>query len=187
MTDDATPWEPPVAGTDAEHLVGSLDRLRWTFRWKVGGLNADALNLRIGASALTLGGLLKHLTEVEATKFTWAIDGSDPGPPWNAIDYAVDEERNFAFTSAADDSPEELYANYDAAVAQARERITAALDTGGLDQAVHLGQMWGIDLSLRRLLHDVVEEYARHTGHADLLREAVDGLVGEDPPEGWRP
>ena len=44
-----------------------------------------------------------------------------------------------------------------------------------------------LDASLRRLLCDLIEEYGRHTGHADLLREAVDGVVGEDPPEGWRP
>ena len=45
----------------------------------------------------------------------------------------------------------------------------------------------GRQASLRRLLCDLIEEYGRHTGHADLLREAVDGLVGEDPPAGWRP
>ena len=47
------------------------------------------------------------------------------------------------------------------------------------------GQDDGQHASLRRLVFDLVEEYGRHTGHADLLREAVDGVVGEDPPAGW--
>ncbi|MCG6568385.1 DUF664 domain-containing protein [Tessaracoccus sp. ZS01] len=185
--EDLTPWEPPLAGTDVEQLLGSLDRMRWTFRWKVDGLDSAALNTRIGASILTLGGLIKHLTQVEATKFTWAIDGSHPGEPWASLDLSSEDERNWPFTSAADDSPEELYANYDAAVARSRQKIADLLLDGDLDQTVHLGRVWGVEMTLRRMLHDLVEEYSRHTGHADLLREAVDGVVGEDPPEGWRP
>ena len=63
MTD--TPWEPPLAGTEAEHLTGALDRLRITFRWKADDLDAAGLQARIGASELTLGGLLKHLALCE--------------------------------------------------------------------------------------------------------------------------
>jgi len=69
--------------------------------------------------------------------------------------------------------------------AQAREIYQAAVADGGLDQVVHVGDD-GRHASLRRLLFDLVEEYGRHTGHTDLLREAVDGRVGEDPPAGWR-
>ena len=58
---------------------------------------------------------------------------------------------------------------------------------GGLDQSVHWASPDGHHASLRRLVLDLIEEYARHTGHADLIREAVDGRVGEDPPAGWRP
>lgn len=61
----------------------------------------------------------------------------------------------------------------------------AAAADGGLDQLVHVSGSDGRHTSLRRLLCDLIEEYGRHTGHADLLREAVDGLVGEDPPAGW--
>ena len=57
---------------------------------------------------------------------------------------------------------------------------------GGLDQLVHVAWPDGRHASLRRLVFDLVEEYGRHTGHADLLREAVDGLVGEDPPNDWQ-
>ncbi len=80
-----------------------------------------------------------------------------------------------------------MYALYDSAVERARARFAAALDRGGLDQDVHSSAPNGQHANLRRLLFDKLEEYARHTGHADLLREAVDGRVGEDPPNDWRP
>jgi hypothetical protein len=83
--------------------------------------------------------------------------------------------------------PEELYALYDGAVDRARKRYADALARGGLDQPVHASTDAGEHASLRRLLCDLLEEYGRHTGHADLLREAVDGVTGEDPPAGWRP
>lgn len=181
MNDTLTPWEPPLSGSADEHLVAALDRLRWTFRWKADGLDAAGLSARVGASSLTIGGLLKHLTHVEATKFTGDLDGGHPGEPWASVD---DE---WAFTSAADDAPEALYAGYDAAVARSRAIVADAVAAGRLDEPIALGRRYGVTVSLRRLLSDLVEEYGRHTGHADLLREAVDGLVGEDPPEGWRP
>ncbi len=54
MTNSDRPWEPPLAGTEAEHLVGALDRLRTTFRWKAGDLDLAGLQARIGASSLSL-------------------------------------------------------------------------------------------------------------------------------------
>jgi hypothetical protein len=72
-------------------------------------------------------------------------------------------------------------------VERSRSRLAAALDGAGLDQPVHLSEQDGRHASLRRLLCDLIEEYGRHTGHADLLREAVDGRTGEDPPAGWQP
>jgi hypothetical protein len=65
MTNGDTPWEPPLAGTEAEHLVGALDRLRTTFRWKADDLDAAGLQTRVGVSSLTLGALLKHLALME--------------------------------------------------------------------------------------------------------------------------
>ena len=178
-------WEPPVAGSEAEHLVGALERLRATFRWKADGLDAAGLRSRIGASSLTLGGLLKHLAWVEEHSFTRKLTGAPMGEPWRSVDWDADPD--WEFTSAAADPPEQLYALWDGAVARSRERLAAALADGGPDQLVHLAWPDGRRLSLRRLLCDLIEEYGRHTGHADLLREAVDGRVGEDPPAGWRP
>lgn len=185
MTDSDPWWEPPLAGTEAEHLVGALERLRATFRWKADDLDADGLRTRVGASSLTLGGLLKHLALVEDEMSGRKLDGTPPGPPWDAADR--DAHPGWEFTSAADDTPKALYDLYDAGVERSRARLGAALAAGGLDQPVHAADPDGRHASLRRLVCDLIEEYGRHTGHADLLREAVDGRVGEDPPAGWRP
>ena len=89
--------------------------------------------------------------------------------------------------SAGNDTPEQLYEFWDSAVERSRAKLDAALADGGPDQLIHISSPDGTHASLRRLLCDLIEEYGRHTGHADLLREAVDGLVGEDPPAGWHP
>jgi len=185
MSDSDYWWEPPLAGTEAEHLTGALDRLRTTFRWKADGLDAAGLRTRIGASSLTLGGLLKHLARAEDEMFGTKLSGAPIGPPWDSAPWDADPD--WDFNSAANDTPEQLYALWDSTIERSRARLDAALAEGGLDQLVHLSWPGGRRLSLRRLVCDLIEEYGRHTGHADLLREAVDGLVGEDPPAGWRP
>jgi len=184
VTDSARPWEPPLAGTEEDHLLGALERLRTTFRWKADGLDAAGLQVRMGASSLTLGALLKHLAVVEDFTFTDKLRGESIGEPWESIWRGG---LDWPFTSAAEDPPERLYRLWEDAVARSRTRLAAALADGGLDQPVHVTSDDGRHASLRRLVCDLVEEYGRHTGHADLLREAVDGLVGEDPPAGWRP
>jgi uncharacterized protein DUF664 len=184
VTYEAAPWEPPLAGTEIEHLVGALDRLRTTFRWKADDLDAAGLQTRIGASSLTVGGLLKHLAWAEDLMFTRKLTGEPLGAPWDAFDWQGEED--WEFNSAAKDTPEQLYAFWDGAVERSRARLAAALANGGLDQPAYLTWPDGRHASLRRLVCDLIEEYGRHTGHADLLREAVDGRVGEDPPPGWR-
>jgi hypothetical protein len=174
-------WEPPLAGTEAEHLLGALDRLRTTFRWKADDLDTAGLAVRVGASSLTLGGLLKHLAAVEDDVSARRLSGEPMGAPWGELD---DWETTL---DAPGMSPDDLYALWDGAVERSRARFAAALDRGGPDQLVHLAWPDGRHASLRRLICDLVEEYGRHTGHADLLREAVDGRVGEDPTPGWRP
>jgi hypothetical protein len=180
-------WEPPYDGSEAEHLAGALDRLRHTFRWKVDGLDAAGLAARLPSSSLSLGGLLKHLAANEDYAFRTKIDGREANtePPW--ADNGWDQSDDWEFESAAQDSPETLYALWDGAVARSRTRLTELLAAAGLDQAVALGERVGHRVSLRRVLFDLVEEYGRHTGHADLLREALDGRTGEDPPAQWRP
>ena len=134
MSNDDYPWEPPLAGTDAEQLIGSLDRLRTTFRWKADGLDAAGLRTTIGASTLTLGGLLKHLAAVEDLYSTTKLRGEPIGEPWESAGH--DGTNDWEFRTAADDGPEQLYALWDGAVERARERYRAALADGGLDQLV---------------------------------------------------
>ena len=115
--------------------------------------------------------------------FTTKLSGAPIGAPWDATDW--DGSNDWEFTSAAQDTPDQLYALWDGAVERSHARLGAALADGGLDQLVHASSPDGRHASLRRLVCDLIEEYGRHTGHADLLREAVDGLVGEDPPAKW--
>ena len=182
---EETPWEPPLSGTEVEHVVGALDRLRWTFRYKADDLDAAGLATRLGVSSLTLGGLLKHLAAQEDFNFGVKMDGAQMPDAWAGNGW--DDDPDWEFSSAAEDSPEALYAGYDAAVERSRTRVAARLASGGLDQQIALAEQMGQPVSMRRLLVDMIEEYGRHTGQADLLREAVDGRVGEDPPPGWRP
>ena len=175
------PWEPPLAGTELQHLLASLDRLRATFWWKARDLDAAGLAFRFPSSALSLGRLLKHLARAEDHMFTQKLWGEPVSEPWRSAPWNDDEE--WDFTSADADTPEQLYALWAATIARSRAAVQRALADGGLDHQAHLG--WGGQhASLRRLLFDLVEEYGRHTGHADLLREAVDGVAGEDPPSG---
>ena len=183
---DHPPWEPPFAGTEVEHLLGSLDRLRATFRWKAEGLDADQMKTRIPSSSLTVGSLLKHLAVQEDYASAVKVAGGRMPPVWD--DHGWDDDVDWELTSAAQDPPSLLYALYDAAVERSRSVIRAAIDDRGLagDSGVTLDDGSG-RASIRRVLFDLLEEYGRHTGHLDLLREAVDGRVGEDPPSDWRP
>jgi hypothetical protein len=168
-----------MAGTEVEHLLASLERLRATFAWKVRGLDAAGLSYRLPSSALSLGRLLKHLSRAEDEMFTRKLWGEPVSEPWRSAPW--DDDPDWDFTSADDDSPEELYAMWTTTIIRSRASVQRALVEGGLDLETHLG--WGDNhVSLRRLLFDLIEEYGRHTGHADLLRESVDGLTGEDPP-----
>ncbi len=185
MTWTPPPWEPPLSGTEVEHLLGSLTRLRTTFRWKAGHLDAAGLALRLPPSALTLGGLLLHLALVEDHTTGLKLRGEELVEPWRTLGH--DGSQGWEFGHAAELAPERLYALYDDAVVRADARVAQALAEGGLDADAAVEGDVGRHASVRRVLFDLLEEYGRHTGHADLLREAVDGVVGEDPPEDWAP
>jgi uncharacterized damage-inducible protein DinB len=169
--------EPPYAGDEAATLLGFLDFQRATLAWKCAGLDAEGLRATVAASSLTLGGLLKHLALVEDHWFSCWLHDRDQAPPWNDVDW--DADRDWEFRTAADDSPERLLALWQDAVARSRELVDEALASGGLGQlAKHVGRD-GEQPSLRWILCHMVEEYARHNGHADLIRESVDGATGE--------
>ncbi|MEU3465979.1 DUF664 domain-containing protein [Streptomyces sp. NPDC006733] len=172
--------EPPLAGTEIDTLLGSLERLRRTFEWKCGGLDAAGLRATVGASSMTLGGLLKHLALVEDDVLSQKLLGNRPAAPWRAVDWDADPD--WEWRTAAADTPEHLLALWQDAVATSRAGVRQALAEGGPGHLAAVVRPDGGSPSLRRLLVDLIEEYARHVGHADVLRESVDGLVGEDAP-----
>jgi hypothetical protein len=172
--------EPPIAGDEAATLLGSLERQRATFAWKCGGVDGAGSRATLAPSSMTLGGLLKHLALVEDDYFSRRLLGRGIGPPWDTVDWEADPD--WEWHSADDDTPEELLALWRGAVTRSRAAVAEVLTDGGLGQLARRARPGGDAPSLRRILVDLIEEYARHTGHADLIRESVDGLVGEDPP-----
>ena len=166
MTDDTiletTIREPSMTAGEAEMLLFALERSRAQIAWKCGGL-------------------VKHLALVEDWTAARKLHGQSPGAPWDAADF--ESEPDWEWRTGAGDPPEELYALWRAAVARSRAAIAEVLADGGLDQPSRLTTDAGESPNVRRILVDLHDEYARHVGHADLLREAVDGLVGEDPPQ----
>ena len=141
--------------------------------WKCAEVDAAGLRATIAASSMTLGGLLKHMAYVESDWFSRWLHGRDREPPWDAADWRADPD--WDWHSAAQDSPEQLRALWEDAVA----RVAEALAGGGLEQLARRTWPTGEAPSLRWILVHLIEEYARHNGHADLLREALDGLTGE--------
>jgi uncharacterized damage-inducible protein DinB len=154
--------EPPAAAGETATLLGFLEFLRATLAWKCAGLDAAGLRATVAASSMTLGGMLKHLAYVEDDWFT--RDLADPDWDWH---------------SAANDTPEQLRALWQEAMARSRAVVTEALAGGGLSQLARRPWPDGQAPSLRWILVHMIEEYARHNGHADLIRESVDGLTGE--------
>jgi uncharacterized damage-inducible protein DinB len=169
--------EPPLTGDELETLVGFLDFQRATLAWKCRGMDAAGLRATVGVSTMTLGGLLKHMALVERHWFSRSLFGRDELPPWNAVDWDADPD--WEWRTAADDSPAELFALWDGAVEESRTLVADAISGGGLDQMAQRKWADGEAPSLRWILVHMIEEYARHNGHADLLRESVDGSTGE--------
>jgi hypothetical protein len=172
---------PSAAGDEAAVLLGFLERQRATFAWKCGGLDAAGLRVTLGTSPMTLGGMLKHLARFEDDMTSEWLLGQGQLPPWDAVDWK--SEGDWDWRTAAEDMPGELYACWQAAVTRSRSLIDEALVKRGVEHpALGLIDADGKGPSLRHILLNMIEEYARHNGHADLIRESVDGLVGHDPP-----
>lgn len=175
--DDHGRPEPPLTGDETATLLGFLDYQRATLAWKCAGLDAADLRSTVGASSMTLGGLLKHLAYVEDDWFSRWLHGADRQLPWDTVDWHTDPD--WDWHSAAEDTPEQLLTLWQNAVARSRSLVTEALADGDLGRPATRTWPDGRAPSLRWILCHMIEEYARHNGHADLLRESVDGLTGE--------
>lgn len=170
--------EPPVAGGEVATMLGSLERQRATFAWKCAGVDERGLQATVGASSLTLGGLLLHLAMVEDLYFSARLGGTDLHDLWPDADL---DDPDWEWQAFSRHAPDELLGLWQEAVRRSRTVLDDLLDGGDLDQLARYGR-WEEAPSVRRVLADLIEEYARHVGHADLIREAVDGSTGEDPP-----
>ena len=168
--------EPPSDAGEADTLLGFLDYQRATLAWKCAGLDAAGLGVTVAVSTMTLGGILKHLAYVEDHWFSTWLHGNDPQPPWNTVDWNTDPD--WDWHSAADDTPEQLRTFWQDAVARSRTLVAVALAEGGLEQLGRRTGAWRAP-NLRWIVVHMIEEYARHNGHADLIRESVDGSTGE--------
>lgn len=173
MSQPATRTDPPTHGGERELLIAFLDYHRATLRQKAGGLDAAQLGATLAPSDMTLGGMVKHLALVENSWLRERFTGEGLSAPWDTADWDADVD--WDWHSAADDTPDEIWALYDRMVADADAAIAGAeLDdlSAGTSRA-------GEHFSLRWILLHLIEEYARHNGHADLIRQAIDGSVGE--------
>ena len=126
---------------------------------------------------MTLGGLLKHMAWVEDYWFGVRLHAHAPAEVWRDVDWKANWD--WEWQSAADDSPDELRTLWQDTVARCRALTAEALADGGLDTLSAKPLANGVTPSLRWILMHMIEEYARHNGHADLLRESVDGQTGE--------
>ena len=168
---------PPVDAGEAETLVGFLEYQRATFAWKSDGLGQDDLRRSVAASTMTLGGMLKHLALVEDWWCSQWLAGNEPASFFSVEELEADP--GWEWRTAADDAPDSLRQTWRDAVARSRVLVSEALAQEGPDRvAVRRGKD-GWTPNLRWILCHLIEEYARHNGHADLIREAIDGSTGE--------
>jgi uncharacterized damage-inducible protein DinB len=168
---------PPETADELVTLLGFLDFQRATFAWKTAELDAEGFAVTIAVSSMTLGGMMKHLALVEDYWFTQWLMGVEPSPPWNLVDWKQDSD--WEWHSASDDSPEELRSLWQENVERSRDNLAEFLARASLDQPARKVSSSEPSPSARWILSHMIEEYARHNGHADLLREAIDGETGE--------
>ncbi|MDG4821424.1 DinB family protein [Asanoa sp. WMMD1127] len=170
MTDLQDPRIGPRATADEREMLRTfLDYHRATLAWKCAGLGDDDLRRRsMPPSTLTLLGLVRHMAEVERAWFRRVIAGEDIPLVWSP-----DGDFQVAY-DASHSTRSEAFAAWEAEVARSREieQAAASLDVTGYSKS------WQEDVSLRMVMLHMIHEYARHNGHADFLREGIDGVTG---------
>jgi uncharacterized damage-inducible protein DinB len=181
MSSEAEQSDASARRGEAESVLAVLERNRRTFAWKTSGLGGAGLRATTAASAMTLGGLVKHVALVEADWLAVKLAGQGYGPPWDAVDFDADPD--WEWRTGAQDAPEDVYAVWRDAVERSRALVAEVIRERGLDGPASFTWPDGRTPTVRDMLLDMIEEYARHTGHADILREAVDGRVGEGAPK----
>jgi uncharacterized damage-inducible protein DinB len=179
MVDEYGRPEPPYAAGEVATLLGFLDCQRARLERKCQGLSDEQLRGALRPSPVTLGGLLKHLACVEDSWFTETVAGEPLPEPWASVDFEADPE--WDWRTAASGSGEYLRALWTERVDRSRAVVQAQLSKGEEVALSETHAAWGREdpVSLRWVLVHMIEEYARHLGHADLIRESIDGQTGD--------
>lgn len=179
--DDQGRPEPPLAANELDTLLGYLEFHRATLEWKTRGLDEAGLHRTIASSTMTLAGLLKHMAYVEDHWFSGVLLDRPRMAPWSLVDWAATPD--WEWESALTDSPDNVRKQWTESVERSRTALGEALEAAsGVDSLGALAKRplgSGERTSIRWILVHMIEEYARHNGHADLLREAADGETGE--------
>ena len=167
--------QPDVDGDERTMLEQYMDLHRATILWKAEGLTDEQLAMTTAASDLTLAGLLKHLALVEDHWFSHMLLGVDPEPLWRDVDWESDPD--WEFRTARGEPATELATRYREACQASRAAVASveSLDAMSVRTSTRTGKPY----TLRWIMLHMIAETARHNGHADLLREAIDGAKGE--------
>ncbi|MEU6473177.1 DinB family protein [Streptomyces massasporeus] len=164
--------EPATTADERTMLEGWLDYHRQTLAWKCEGLtDAQLRTAAVEPSELSLMGLVRHMAEVERGWFRNVLTAEGAGPI-----YFTDEDPDGEFHLSESDTWEEAYATWQSEIETAR-RNAARFGLNDITEGKH--RRTGERFNLRWLYTHMIEEYARHNGHADLLRERVDGATGD--------
>jgi uncharacterized damage-inducible protein DinB len=166
-------YEIPLAGTETETLVAFLDYYRELILDKAGGLTQEQLGTSLAPSTMTIAGMIYHLAVVEEAWFSQNFLGHDLGEPWSSVDWKNDRDWEWDIAPTLD--PDLVRDAYRDAFERSNEIVVEA---ESLDQLSVLDDE-DSKRSLRWILVHMIEETARHAGHADLIRESIDGEVGD--------
>ena len=179
ITDEHGRPMPPQESGEAATLLGFLDYQRATLEWKCRGLGDEQLRVALLPALMTLGGMLKHLACVEDYWFTEVVAGEPAPEPWASA--VTDADPDWDWRSAGADAGDDLRALWAERVERSRAVVAARLGQGESAALSEAHPAWGGQgrVSLRWVLVHMIEEYSRHNGHADLIRESIDGQTGE--------
>ncbi len=170
--------DPSFSNSEVGMLRSYLDHFRGTVRLQASGLSDAQLDQTLPPSDLTLGGMLKHLAFVEDYWFSYNLLAHEPSPPWDTAPW--DDDPDWDWHSAAGASHAELDGLLAAAIARSDECLDASLardpDLGRLVDRARPPEK-GETATVRWVLVHMVEEYARHAGHGDLIRQSIDGAT----------
>ncbi|WP_369032608.1 MULTISPECIES: DinB family protein [Streptomyces] len=173
MTEPQTQRSEPALNADERTMLeGWLEYHRQTLAWKCEGLtDAQLRTASVEPSELSLMGLVRHMAEVERSWFRRVLVSDDAGPI-----YYTEEDRDGEFHLTEADSWQEAYDTWQAEIEVARRNAADfGLDELTRGKSRHTGEPF----NLRWLYTHMIEEYARHNGHADLIRERLDGAIGD--------